>query len=45
MSKEANVQISFEAYLIIMIDMATNNHVEAYAYVYLFIHTYIKSND
>lgn len=25
--------------------MTNNNHMEAYVYVYLFIHTYIKSND
>jgi len=25
--------------------MTNNNHVNAYVYVYLFIHTYIKSND
>ncbi len=45
MFKEVNVQISLQAYLIIMTYMTKNNHVEAYVYLCLFIHKYIKSND
>ncbi len=45
MSKELNVQISLQTYLIVMTYMIKNSRVEAYVYVYLFIHAYIKSND